>query len=76
MAIQSLAKQNFSTESEDAIVQQIQVEQTAQHTYLACASYFGRDDVALPVRIKSMMVEDVEEGRTRVLFLFHLFLIS
>lgn len=48
----SLASQNFATETADAINQQIQVEQQAQHTYLACAAYFGRDDVALPVRFK------------------------
>ncbi|ORY99092.1 ferritin-like superfamily [Syncephalastrum racemosum] len=62
MALQSLAKQNFSTESEDAIVQQIQVEQTAQHTYLACASYFGRDDVALPGLEKHFLKQAEREG--------------
>lgn len=42
----SLAKQNFS--AEDALNQQISVEQTAAQTYDAMAAYFARDDVALP----------------------------
>lgn len=52
----SLATQNFATETADAINQQIQVEQQAQHTYLACAAYFGRDDVALPVRFTNLYI--------------------
>jgi ferritin heavy chain len=42
----SLAKQNFS--ADDALNQQISVDQTAAQTYDAMAAYFGRDDVALP----------------------------
>ncbi|GAB5588608.1 hypothetical protein Unana1_03508 [Umbelopsis nana] len=44
----SLAKQNFTTLAEDAINNQIQIEQTASQVYLAAASYFARDSVALP----------------------------
>lgn len=45
----ALAKQNFSRNAEDAINQQIQVEQTASQTYQAIAAWFARDNVALPV---------------------------
>ena len=45
----SIAKQNYSTESEDALNQQIQIDQIAQQQYLSTAAYFDRDDVALPV---------------------------
>lgn len=45
----SIAKQNFTTEAEDAINRQIQIDQIAQQQYLSTAAYFGRDDIALPV---------------------------
>ena len=49
MVSASIAKQNFSTESEDVINRQIQIDQIAQQQYLSTAAYFGRDDIALPV---------------------------
>ncbi|KAG0191911.1 hypothetical protein DFQ28_010602 [Apophysomyces sp. BC1034] len=58
----SLAKQNFSTAAEDALNQQIQVEQIAQHTYLSAAGYFGRDDVALPGLQKYFMEQVEHQG--------------
>lgn len=45
----SIARQNFSTEAEDVINSQIQIDQIAQQQYLSTAAYFGRDDIALPV---------------------------
>jgi ferritin heavy chain len=44
----SLARQNFHTESEDAINQQINLEFSASYAYQALAAHFDRDDVALP----------------------------
>lgn len=49
MASASLAKQNFSTAAEDALNQQIQVEQIAEQVYMSASGYFGHADVALPV---------------------------
>lgn len=50
----SIAKQNFSTEAEDVINSQIQIDQIAQQQYLSTAAYFGRDDIALPVPFYSI----------------------
>jgi ferritin heavy chain len=58
----SLAKQNFSTEAEDALNAQIAVELQASHKYLAMAAYFQRDTVALP-GLKKMFEEMSKEER-------------
>lgn len=42
-----LARQNFATESEVALNQQINSELCASYTYLAMATYFRRDGIAL-----------------------------
>ncbi|KAI9294979.1 ferritin [Neoconidiobolus thromboides FSU 785] len=44
----ALARQNFSTSSEEGINQQINMEQRASLAYASMSAYFGRDDVALP----------------------------
>ena len=44
----SRARQNFHEEVEEGISEQINVELTASYIYLAMASYFDRDTVALP----------------------------
>ncbi|KAI8140003.1 ferritin-like superfamily [Fennellomyces sp. T-0311] len=58
----SIAKQNFSAESEDALNQQIQIDQIAQQQYLSTAAYFDRDDVALPGLVKHFLEEAEHEG--------------
>lgn len=50
MVIESLAKQNFVTASEEAINQLVRTYQTAQQTYLAASAYFDKADVTLPVK--------------------------
>ncbi|KAL1919078.1 uncharacterized protein VTP21DRAFT_2459 [Calcarisporiella thermophila] len=42
------AKQNYSTQVEDTVNDQIHVEQTASHTYRFDAAWCDRDNVALP----------------------------
>jgi ferritin heavy chain len=49
MVAESLARQKFLKVSEDAIIQQIQMYQMAQQTYLAASAFFDKADVALPV---------------------------
>ncbi|KAG1445820.1 hypothetical protein G6F56_009778 [Rhizopus delemar] len=49
MLVNSLAKQNFSRASEDAVNQQIQLYRMAQQTYLATSAYFDQSGIALPV---------------------------
>ena len=44
----SLCRQNFSAAAEQGLNVQIEMELTASHKYLAMATYFARDDVALP----------------------------
>jgi len=41
-------RQNFGEQSEHLLNQQVQMELTASHAYLAMAAYFDRADVALP----------------------------
>merc|ERR1740121_1377969 len=41
-------RQNFAEQTEHLLNQQVQMELTASHAYLAMASYFDRADVALP----------------------------
>merc|ERR1711933_707818 len=41
-------RQNFAEQSEHLLNQQVQMELSASHAYLAMASYFDRADVALP----------------------------
>ncbi|KAI7858960.1 ferritin [Circinella umbellata] len=58
----SIAKQNFSIESENGLNQQIQIDQIAQQQYLSAAAYFDRDDVALPGLVKHFLEEAEHEG--------------
>ncbi|KAJ8661510.1 hypothetical protein O0I10_002776 [Lichtheimia ornata] len=58
----SIAKQNFSTEAEDVINSQIQIDQIAQQQYLSTAAYFGRDDIALPGLEKHFLEQAEREG--------------
>ncbi|KAK9712835.1 hypothetical protein K7432_006864 [Basidiobolus ranarum] len=44
----SLAKQNFTTASEDLLNQQITVKYNSHYIHLSASTYFGRDNVALP----------------------------
>ncbi|XP_050390095.1 soma ferritin-like [Patella vulgata] len=44
----SQLRQNFHSESEASINNQINMEMCASHTYQSMAFYFDRDDVALP----------------------------
>ncbi|XP_015120951.1 soma ferritin [Diachasma alloeum] len=44
----SLAKQNFSSECEDGINKQINMELYASYVYLSMSYYFDRCDIALP----------------------------
>ncbi|KAI9276841.1 ferritin-like superfamily [Phascolomyces articulosus] len=58
----SIAKQNYSIESENALNQQIQIDQIAQQQYLSTAAYFDRDDVALPGLVKHFLEQAEHEG--------------
>jgi hypothetical protein len=49
MVAESLAKQNYESSTADAVNQQIQLYQLAQHTYTAASAYFDKADIALPV---------------------------
>jgi ferritin heavy chain len=44
----SQVRQNFHEESEAAINKQINMEMYASYTYMSMASYYDRDDIALP----------------------------
>eukprot|EP00123_Amoebidium_parasiticum_P000448 comp11159_c0_seq1/m.5645 comp11159_c0_seq1/g.5645 ORF comp11159_c0_seq1/g.5645 comp11159_c0_seq1/m.5645 type:complete len:173 (-) comp11159_c0_seq1:456-974(-) len=44
----SLCRQNYANACESALNEQINAELTASYTYLSLATYFERDDVALP----------------------------
>ncbi|RUS22769.1 ferritin-like superfamily [Endogone sp. FLAS-F59071] len=59
----ALAKQNFSTNAEEAINQQIEVEQTASQTYQAIAAWFARDNVALPGLAAFFQKQSQEESK-------------
>lgn len=48
MASGSQIRQNYDEESEKGVNTQIELELYAFYTYLSMASYFDRDDVALP----------------------------
>ncbi|KAI8350622.1 ferritin-like superfamily [Choanephora cucurbitarum] len=48
MVTTSLARQNFQEVTENAVNQQIQMHQMAQHTYLAASAYFNHCEAALP----------------------------
>ena len=48
MACGSQIRQNYHEESEKGVNTQIQMELYAFYTYLSMASYFDRDDIALP----------------------------
>ena len=48
MASGSQIRQNYHEESEKGVNAQIELELYAFYTYLSMASYFNRDDVALP----------------------------
>lgn len=58
----SLARQNFSKASEDALNAQINAELTASYVYTAMGAYFGRDDVSLP-GFKGFFQHNAEEER-------------
>lgn len=58
----SLARQNFSKASEDALNAQINAELTASYIYTAMAAYFNRDDVALP-GFRKFFEENAKEER-------------
>ncbi|KAF7721343.1 Stores iron in a soluble, non-toxic, readily available form [Apophysomyces ossiformis] len=64
-SVSSLASQNYTIAAQDAINEQILVEQVAQNTYLSAAAYFGRDDVALP-GLQKYFLEQVEQQGKRV----------
>lgn len=48
MATTSQIRQNFHEQTEKAVNNQINMELSASYTYMSMASYFDRDDVALP----------------------------
>ena len=48
VTIQSQVRQNYHEESEKGVNDQVELELYAFYTYLSMASYFARDDVALP----------------------------
>lgn len=58
----SLARQNFSKATEDALNAQVHAELSASYVYTALAAYFGRDDVALP-GFKKFFEHNAEEER-------------
>lgn len=57
----SLAKQNFSSASEEALNLQISTELQASHIYMSLAAYFARDNVALPGLAKFFLNSSAEE---------------
>ncbi|GAA5799948.1 ferritin-like superfamily [Helicostylum pulchrum] len=63
MVIESLAKQNFVTASEEAINQLVRTYQTAQQTYLAASAYFDKADVTLPGFTKYFHERAEHEGK-------------
>lgn len=44
----SLARQNYHADSEAAINRQINLELYSSYVYMSMATFFGRDDIALP----------------------------
>lgn len=44
----SLARQNFHLDCEAAINKQINLELYSSYVYMSMATFFGRDDIALP----------------------------
>ncbi|KAI3648416.1 hypothetical protein MP228_006270 [Amoeboaphelidium protococcarum] len=57
----SLARQNWAQQTEDGVNSQINFELKASHAYLSMASYFGRDNVALPGFQKFFYEQSKEE---------------
>lgn len=58
----SLAKQNFSTSSEEAINQQINTELQASQVYLSMAAWAQHTTVALPGKsVSDRMSEDPQD---------------
>jgi len=57
----SQVRQNFHQDSEAAINKQINLELYASYTYHSMATYFNRDDVALPGFAKFFEANSVEE---------------
>ncbi|VDO94536.1 unnamed protein product [Soboliphyme baturini] len=57
----SVIRQNFHLESEAGINRQINLELHASYVYLAMATYFDRDDVALPGFVKFFMKSSDDE---------------
>ncbi|THD23947.1 Ferritin heavy chain B [Fasciola hepatica] len=57
----SPSRQNFAEECEAAINRQINVELEASYAYLAFATYFGQDTVALPHAEKFFLKQSHEE---------------
>lgn len=68
----SLARQNFSTASEDALNAQINVELKASHVYLQMHAYFLRDNVSLhgfAKYFKKQSDEEREHGEKLIQYL-------
>ena len=55
------ARQNWSTETERKLNDQINLELLASHQYLFLASYFGRDDIGLNQLVKYFNKASLEE---------------
>ena len=64
MVTTSLARQNFQEVTENAVNQQIQMHQMAQHTYLAASAYFNHCEAALPVRKTIVIFRDTKLNLT------------
>eukprot|EP00127_Corallochytrium_limacisporum_P007487 Clim_evm9s253 gene=Clim_evmTU9s253 len=58
----SLCRQNFSEEAERVLNEQINMELTASYVYLSMATYFEREDVALP-GLRKFFYNSSEEER-------------
>jgi len=50
----SLAKQNFASQSEEALNQQVNTELQASQVYLSMAAWAQHSSVALPGKLNSM----------------------
>jgi len=59
--MEAVIRQNYCTEVEQAINNQINMELTASYVYLSMASYFTRHDVALPNIAKYFKEQSHEE---------------
>jgi len=57
----NIVRQNYSSEVENAINNQINMELTASYVYMSMASYFARHDVALPNISKYFREQSSEE---------------